>query len=124
MNAREFLQLVNDSTFFEARFIDENRLIRLLFCNMPNQSKPDIEILIDIGQKKVVLPKQVTHKHKLQFWPSVQYDHIDQDSLVGVVQKRIPYLRWKQRLAFCVCVSTMFSFKGYPNSPRRGNKSE
>ena len=48
MNAREFLQLVNDSTFFEARFIDENRVIRLLFCNMPNQSKPDIEILIDV----------------------------------------------------------------------------
>ena len=48
MNAREFLQFVNHSTFFEARFIDENRVIRLLFCNMPNQSKPDIEILIDV----------------------------------------------------------------------------
>ena len=48
MNSREFLQLVNGSTFFEARFIDENRVIRLLFCNMPNQSKPDIEILIDV----------------------------------------------------------------------------
>lgn len=48
MNSREFLQLVNDSTFFEARFIDKNQVIRLLFCNMPNQSKPDIEILIDV----------------------------------------------------------------------------
>ena len=48
MNAREFLQFVNYSTFFEARFIDENRVIRLLFCNMPNQSKPDVEILVDV----------------------------------------------------------------------------
>ena len=55
MNSREFLQLVNDSTFFDARFIDENRVIRLLFCNMPNQSKPDIEILVNVKTRDITI---------------------------------------------------------------------
>lgn len=55
MKAKEFLQLVNDSTFFEARFINKNQAIRLLFCNMPNQSKPDVEILVNIKTGDVTI---------------------------------------------------------------------
>lgn len=55
MNSREFLQFVNDSTLFEARFIDENRVIRLLFCDMPNQSKPDVEILVNVKTRDITI---------------------------------------------------------------------
>lgn len=72
MNAREFLQLVNDSTFFEARFIDKNQVIRLLFCNMPNQSKPDVEILVNIKTGDIT----INQTRKLELFSINQLDQV------------------------------------------------
>ena len=72
MNAREFLQLVNYSTFFEARFIDKNQVIRLLFCNMPNQSKPDVEILVNIKNGVIT----INQTRKLELFSINQLDQV------------------------------------------------
>ena len=84
MNAREFLQLVNDSTFFEARFIDKNQVIRLLFCNMPNQSKPDVEILVNIKTGDIT----INQTRKLELFSINQLDQVLRLVYLFLVQNR------------------------------------
>ena len=79
MNAREFLQLVNDSTFFEARFIDKNQVIRLLFCNMSNQSKPDVEILVNIKNGVITIKLELFSINQLDQVLRLVYLFLDQN---------------------------------------------
>ena len=72
MKAKEFLQLVNDSTFFEARFINKNQAIRLLFCNMSNQSKPDVEILVNVKAANIT----INQNRKLDLFSVNQLDQV------------------------------------------------
>ena len=55
-----------------ARLIDKNQVIRLLFCNMPNQSKPDVEILVNIKTGDIT----INQTRKLELFSINQLDQV------------------------------------------------